>query len=312
VNEKIADDISVFTEVDMPIEKARKIPNVKMFFGEKYGETVRVVFIDEKFSVEFCGGTHVKNTKDIGLFKIISESSIASGVRRIEAVTGEGVQRYIDAQLAKAKTLDDQLAKFIEETKALRLELNKYAAKSESVVRPSLGAITIPPNQSEAIQLLEQEIAKREEALEQASKQTLDLKKELSKYKVKEVASGIETLVERAASVNGFKVVSSKVAAATMDELKSIGDTLRSKLGSGVGVLASIIDEKVAFVCVVTDDLIKTKNLQAGRIVGEMAKQVGGGGGGRPHLATAGGKDVAKLDAALEQTTAIVQSFLKN
>ncbi|MBX2992893.1 MAG: alanine--tRNA ligase, partial [Bacteroidetes bacterium] len=102
----------------------------------------------------------------------------------------------------------------------------------------------------------------------------------------------------------------SKVQAATMDELKSIGDTLRSKLGSGVGVLASIIDDKVAFVCVVTDDLIQNKKLQAGKIVGAMAKEVGGGGGGKPHLATAGGKDVARLDEALAKTTVIVQSFI--
>lgn len=310
VNGKIADDISVFTEVDMPIEKARKIPNVKMFFGDKYGDTVRVVFIDENYSVEFCGGTHVKNTKDIGLFKIVSESSIASGVRRIEAVTGEGVQRYIDKQLEKVKHIDEQLGKLIEEKELLERELQRYTRKTAPRVRPSLGSITLPPDQAMAIEIVERELASREQATEAVSKRTMELKKELSKYKVKEASSEIDTLIGSATPVNGFKVVSSKVDAGNLDELKSLGDTLRSKLGSGVGVLASVIDEKVSFVCVVTDDLIKQKNLQAGKIVGEMAKQVGGGGGGKPHLATAGGKDISKLDDALRRTSEIVQDML--
>lgn len=312
VNGKIADDISVFTEVDMPIEQAKKIPHVKMFFGEKYGEIVRVVFIDETFSVEFCGGTHVNNTKDIGLFKIISESSIASGVRRIEAVTGEGVQRYIDEQMNKARRLDDQLVRFIEEKEMLERELNKYARTTAQSERPALGTITLSSNQAESLQILERELVRREHAVEQVSKQTIDLRKELSTYKVRQAAGGIEALVAQASSLNGFKLVASRIEAATMEELKSIGDTLRARLGSGVGVLASIIDEKVALVCVVTDDLIKNQNLQAGKIVGALAKEVGGGGGGKPHLATAGGKEVGKLEPALNRTRSIVQSFLKN
>src|SRR4030065_1267433 len=112
----------------------------------------------------------------------------------------------------------------------------------------------------------------------------------------------MEVLLNSATSLNGLKVVSARVRASTMDELKSIADSLRAKIGSGVGVLGAVVDEKVALVCVVTNDIIKEKHLEAGRIVGEVAKLVGGGGGGRPHLATAGGKDVEKLDEALRST----------
>jgi alanyl-tRNA synthetase len=310
VNAKIADDIGVLTEVDMPIEKARKIPNVKMFFGEKYGDIVRVVFIDENYSVEFCGGTHVKNTRDIGLFKIVSESSIASGVRRIEAVTGDGVQHYIDEQLKKIQHADDQLARFIEEAETLERELNTYHGDRVPSARPALGTISLPSSQEESIALIEKTLADREYAVEQLLKQTQELKKELSKHKIDDASTGIESIVAAATSVNGFKVASSRVNAATLDELKSLGDSLRTKLGSGVGVLATVIDEKVSLVCVVTDDLIRQKNLQAGKIVGEMAKQVGGGGGGKPHLATAGGKDISRLDEALGKTSSIIQSML--
>jgi alanyl-tRNA synthetase len=311
VNEKIADDIRVYWE-ELPIEKARKIPNVKMFFGEKYGDIVRVVFIDERFSVEFCGGTHVPHTRDIGMFKIVTESSIASGVRRIEAVTGEGIQRYIEQQLARARHLDEQLARLIEDVQRLRKEMEHQGVAPEPMVRPSLGSLSLTTDPVESIRLLERETAAREQALEQVSKHQLELKKRISELNVKQAASLLDLLIEKAVSLNGFKVVSSKVQATSLDELKGMGDRLREKLGSGVGVLASVIEEKVALVCVVTDDLIKNKNLQAGKIVGVLAKELGGGGGGKPHMATAGGKDVAKLETALAHAADIVKGFLSN
>ncbi len=316
VNEKIALDLPVYAINDpkdwLPIEEAkRRYPKLKMFFGEKYGDKVRVVEVKE-FTWELCGGTHVKNTKDIQMFKIISEASIASGIRRIEAVTGDGLNDHFQKLVAKTGEMDAQIEKLLIEKGELEKQLGQHT-KVESYPRPSLSKVTLPAESitPKVVDDVEQAIQERETVIENVAKSTIDLKKELSKYRVKEVSSGIETLVENAQIIDGIKVVSEKVDVQSVDELQSLGDTLRFKLGSGVGVLAAVIDEKVSLVCVVTDDLIKNKKLQAGKIVGDIAKLVGGGGGGRPHLATAGGKDIAKLDEALKQVGMIVKNLLK-
>jgi alanyl-tRNA synthetase len=316
VNEKILDSILVEAENDparwLTIDDAKKrYPNVKMFFGEKYGKRVRVVVIDPKFSVELCGGTHVKNTKDLGLFKIIAESSIASGVRRIEAVTGEGLGDYIRKRLEKAGELDEHIARLFEEKEDLERQLD-IGMKGGSVQRPSLGRLPVLPERIDArvIASVEASLGEREKALENITKATHELKKRMSEVRVKNASLSLERLVASGVSVNGFIVVSARIEAGDLEELKRLGDALRSKLSSGVGVLGAVVDEKVALVCVVTDDLVKNKKLQAGRIVGELAKRLGGGGGGRPHLATAGGKDISKLDETLSQAPKIIQSIM--
>jgi alanyl-tRNA synthetase len=201
--------------------------------------------------MEFCGGTHVKNSSQIGLFKIISESSIASGVRRIEAVTGLGIESYIYSQIDHLKKSEDKIAELIEEKKKLDKEINELKLQSK------LGQLN--------------------------------------------------SVIKNPIDVNGIKVYKSKVDAETMDELKSFGDEIRIKIKNGIGVLISTIDNsKVGIVCVVSDDLIKEKKLSAGKIVGELAKLVGGGGGGRPHLATAGGKDVSAIPIALEKVEEVI------
>jgi len=308
VNGKIADRIPVYTEVDLPIEKARKIPNVKMFFGDRYGEVVRVVFVDESYSVEFCGGTHVKDTGEIGLFKIISESGIASGVRRIEAVTGDGLRRYIEGQVVSGKGTDEQITKLLEEKRALEKELGLISRGGRldfAPLRLPEGGLT-----AESIDLIGRGIREREEAAETLGKENADLRKELSKLRVREGASSIESLVSGGTRIDGTLLVTAQVTAASMDELKSLGDALRAKLRSGVGVLAAVIDGKPALVCVVTDDLIRGKGVQAGRIVGAVAGALGGGGGGRPHIATAGGKDAGRLGSALGSVEGIVRTML--
>ena len=315
VNEKISQSIDVKALNDpkdwVTIEEAKKkYPSVKMFFGEKYGDKVRVVQVPG-FCAELCGGTHVKNTKDIGLFKIIAESSIASGIRRIEAVTGDGLNQYIQKQIDKIGDLDRHLEQLFNEKIQLEKQLGLVTDTPPKPVRTE--RLTIPSRQiaRESIEAVEQTLHERERSIELQTKNLLDLKKEISKVHVKQASSGIEAIVAGGISLDGFKVVSARIEASTMDELKSLGDSLRSKLSSGVGVLGAVVDEKAAFVCVVTDDLIKERKLQAGKIVGELAKKVGGGGGGRPHLATAGGKDVPRLDEALQQTVEVIKSMLK-
>ncbi|MBI5477159.1 MAG: alanine--tRNA ligase [Ignavibacteriales bacterium] len=315
VNEKIAEALPVTALNDpkdwLSIEEAkRQFPKLKMFFGEKYGDKVRVVAVKD-FCAELCGGTHVKNTKDIQLFKIVSEASIASGIRRIEAVTGDGLKDYIKERIDKIGEMDAHIEKLIIEKEELEKQLGQFT-KVEPSIRPSLGKISLPEIiTSKVIEEVENTINEREQTIEAVSKSTIDLKKELSKYRVKEVSSGIDSMVAGAELIDNIKIVVQKVEVQSVEELQSLGDALRSKLGSGVGLLATVMNEKISLVCVVTDDLIKNKKLQAGKIVGDVAKLVGGGGGGRPHLATAGGKDVAKLDEALKQVGLIVKNLLK-
>lgn len=248
VNEQLRRNLPLIHHRNIPFDEAKKM-GALMFFGDKYGNRVNVVQFGD-FTMEFCGGTHVKNSSQIGLFKIVSEQSIASGVRRIEAVTGAGVEKFIHTQLEHLKESE----KKIEEL----LDLKKK------------------------------------------------LEKEISELKMREKLEQLDHILSLHSEEKGVKIFKGKVHTDTMDELKSLGDELRNKMGSGVGVLISQIEDKVGIVAVVSDDIIKKKNLSAGKIVGELAKLVGGGGGGRPHLATAGGKDISAIPKALAKVEEIV------
>jgi alanyl-tRNA synthetase len=237
---------------DTPFEKAKKM-GALMFFGDKYGDKVNVVQFGD-FTMEFCGGTHVKNSSQIGLFKIVSESSIASGVRRIEAVTGRGVEEYIKKQEDKIQNSEQRINELLEEKKKLE--------------------------------------------------------KEIAKLQLEEKLGGIDDIIANTEEVNGINIYKGKVEVSGMDELKSMGDELRNKMKTGVGLLIAQVEDKVQMVCLVTDDLVKEKKILAGKIVGEIAKIVGGGGGGRPHMATAGGKNVDKIDEALDRFNNVVSNNL--
>lgn len=252
VNEQLRRNLPRTRYENTPIDQAKKM-GALMFFGDKYGDYVNVIQFGD-YTMEFCGGTHVLNSSEIGLFKIVSESSIASGVRRIEAVTGAGVERYINSQLEHLKQYSDRIE-----------ELNETKKK---------------------------------------------LEKEIAELKLKEKLEQLDHILSLSSEEKGVSIYKGKVHADNMDELKSFGDELRNRMGSGVGILISQIEDKVGIVAVVSDDLIKEKKLSAGKIVGELAKIVGGGGGGRPHLATAGGKDVNQIVVALSKVEKIVSNFL--
>ena len=241
VNEQLRRNIPIQHHKQIELNEAKAMGALS-FFGDKYGDYVNVVQFGD-ISMEFCGGTHVKNSSEIGLFKIVSESSIASGVRRIEAVTGKGAEEYLYQQMEKVREAESKISELTETKKKLE--------------------------------------------------------KELTALHLQQSRSQLDSMIDQAISKDGFILVGTTIATESMDELKMLADTLREKMKSGVGLLASVHDDKVSLVCVVTDGLIKDKGFSAGKIVGAAAKELGGNGGGKPHLATAGGKDVSKLESML-------------
>ncbi len=264
VNQKIWENLKVETFIAL-FEQAKKMGAVALF-GEKYEDRVRVVKTGD-YSMELCGGTHVKATGEIGLFKIISETSIASGIRRIEAVTGEMAYKLVKEQ---KEVLD---------------------------------------NLEEILRVRGQEILDKVQQLLKSNKL---LEKKLKKEVAKKAEEKIEKLAEKAEELDGIKIISNKFEIEKREELLELADVIRKNLKSSIGVLAGIIDKKIALVAVVTDDLIKEKGLKAGDVVKEVAKLVGGSGGGKAHLAQAGGKDISKLDKALKELPRIVKRMLKS
>lgn len=251
VNEKILERVPVQV-LELPIVEAQKVPNVKMFFGDKYGDFVRVVIMDERFSAEFCGGTHVTNTAEIGLFAITQESAVASGVRRIEAISGGGVADYI---------------------KRLRGDVEAGKGHAETL-----------------------------------GDRVRQLEKELRSLQTQSLATAVPDMIAQSVEVSNVHVVVQRVEVENMDQLKELGDAVRSGLKHrGIGLLATVLDDKVQLVCVVTDD--EVKNYPAGKLVGAVAALLGGGGGGKAHMATAGGKDVEKLEEVLKEFPLIVQGW---
>ena len=263
VNEQIRADLEV-SAFQEELEKAKAM-GAQALFGEKYEDQVRVVRIGD-FSLELCGGTHVRSTGEIGAFDLLSESGIAAGVRRSEALTGEGAER---------------------------------AARQRRQVLAELGT---------RLNAAPEELADKIEALLGRNRQ---LERSLDELRRRVAALETSDLSNGAREVAGVRVVARRTEAEDVPSLRAMADGLRESLGSGVGVLGADIGGKVSFIAVVTDDLIKGRGLKAGDIVRGVAQLAGGSGGGKPHLAQAGGRDLGKLDEALEQVAGIVEQQLK-
>jgi len=234
---------------EMPIDEAKALGAMALF-GEKYGDVVRVVSVGDGWSRELCGGCHVSNTSQIQYFKILSESGIGGGVRRVEAATGAGVIRYFEEGQAQAAAAQEQLRGRVKE-----------------------------------------------------------LEKELEQLRARLAANEALSLVERAREVGGVKFVTGTAPVATMEDLRNMTDTIRDRLGSGVVVLGAVTGEgKVNLVAAVTKDL--AGRVHAGKLIKEVAQICGGGGGGRPDMATAGGKNPERLGEALNAVPRLLSQQL--
>lgn len=268
VNEKIQQNILLEEERSVPIEEAKK-RGAMMLFGEKYGESVRIITFDEDYSVELCGGTHVGATGEIGYFRFTQETSVAAGIRRIEAVCGKAADNILR-----------------EEKETIR-NVKQVLGQSSDLAR-------------DVQKLLEEKKA---------------LEKELSKLNLQNTGAKLTDLISTAVTLNSeIKLVKGEISGADMNILKQLGyDALQKSSQNTVTVLGAKDEEegKVYLMVSVTDDLIKEKGLKAGALVGQLGRLVGGGGGGQPNLATAGGRQPENLDQVLEKANEIITASIQ-
>jgi alanyl-tRNA synthetase len=269
VNREVLANAQVETLEDVPIDVAVNEYHAMALFGEKYGDKVRVVKLSDGFSTELCGGTHTAATGEIGLIKIMSEGSVSSGVRRLEAISGFGSLDTFRQDFAVA-----QLA---------------------AQVAPA-------PAGSSPSEAFRAKLAAQEDELKR-------LRRELEEARMKSAAGSLDEALGRAVEVKGVRLVTLRADSLERGQLRTLVDNLKQKLGEGVVVLASAQPEgKVALIAGVTPGL--TKRIQAGKLVGAVAKLVGGSGGGKPEIAEAGGKDQTQIDAALKAAPALAGALL--
>ena len=263
VNKKIMEALSIDI-IETTYDDARSLGAVALF-GEKYGDIVRVVKMGD-YSIELCGGTHLSNTGQAGLFKIISETGIAAGVRRIEAVTGSGAIQWVKQQ----NVLINQVAEVLK-------------TNPTGVMQKAKGIMEQVKEYEHEIQILKRQL----------------------------MQGTVDMLMSDRKSINGIQFITGNVERQDMNTLRDTADILRNKLKSGVVVLASEYQGKVNMIAAATKDMIG-KGIHSGNLIREVAKVTGGGGGGRPDMAQAGGKDPLKISQALDKVEVILAHQLDN
>jgi alanyl-tRNA synthetase len=284
INKEVLRNQIVETITDVPIDEAINTYHAMALFGEKYGDKVRVVRIGD-FSTELCGGTHTGATGEIGLIKILKEGSVSSGVRRVEAVSGEGSLRHF----RKDHELEQVVSAFVSPTFAQKPRKDGAPSSEEGLTSPA--------------EMLRLDLEKKDAEIKR-------LTRELDQARMKSASASIGTanIGDQIKDVKGVKVLTHRVDNLERAQLRTLVDQLRDKIGSGVVVLGSASNGSVSLIVGVTKDL--TSRVQAGKVIGPVAQKVGGKGGGRPDLAEAGGKDASALDAALAEVYTVVESLL--
>ncbi len=262
VNDAILSALPIDTR-EMPIKEAEKLGAMSLF-GEKYGDIVRVVKMGD-YSTEFCGGTHLTNTSQAGLFTILSETGVAAGVRRIEAVTGYGA---LSVMKNNQQSLRDA-------AKILKTNPSELVEKAEAIV----------------------------EELKSTQKETEQMREKLA-------ASQASSLMDNFKEVKGVRIFTNRLKGVDAGALRTLGDQMRDKMDCGIAIFASESGEKITFSAAASKSAV-AKGVHAGKIIGEVAKVCGGGGGGKPDSAQAGGKDASKIDEALALVESLVDALVK-
>jgi alanyl-tRNA synthetase len=287
INKEVLRNRKVEVIENVPIDIAVNEYHAMALFGEKYGDKVRVIRIGD-FSTELCGGTHTGATGEIGLIKILKEGSVSSGVRRVDAITGEGSLKHF----RKDHQLEHVVSAFVSPTLAQKTRKDgAHASEADSD-----GEKSFSPAEA-----LKAELEKKDAEIKR-------LARELDQARMKSASSSTANIGEKVKEVKGVKVLAHRVDNLERAQMRTLVDQLRDKIGSGVVALGSASEGNVALIVGVTKDL--TSRVQAGKVVGAVAQKVGGKGGGRPDLAEAGGKDASQLDAALDGVYGVVEGLL--